>query len=503
MRCRWFWILVTVAGCARAPTNNASAPPLTVGSKKFTESVILAEMVAQLAEHDGAHVQRRHQLGGTQVLWKALVSGAIDVYPEYTGTISEEVLAGQQVYGEDAIRRQLAKQGIRMSRSLGFNDTYAIGMKEDIAGRLGIRTLSDLARHPTVKFGFSNEFMKRGDGWPSLREKYHLAPQEVRGLDHDLAYIALDNGTIDATDLYSTDAEIEYYHLRVLEDDQHHFPAYRAVLLYREDLEDRAPDLVKSMLVLEGRISEAQMASMNAMVKRKEDRVPASRVAGQFVGQTFGIGVSLQSVEAIAQFWRHTREHLRLVFVSLAAAILVSVPLGVVAARNPALGQVLLGTTGVLQTIPSLALMVFLIPVLGLGGPPAIVALFLYSLLPILRNTYTGLRDIPLSIRESAEALGMTGPARLWSVELPIASRTILAGIKTSAVINVGTATLGALIGAGGYGEPILTGIMLNDYREIMWGAVPAAGMALLVQWFFELADRYLVPKGLRLKPAR
>jgi osmoprotectant transport system permease protein len=503
VRCRWLWFLVVSVGCTRAPAGDVPATSLTVGSKKFTESVILAEMVAQLAEHDGAHVQRRHQLGGTQVLWRALVSGAIDVYPEYTGTISEEVLAGRNVRGEDAIRQELAKQGIRMSRSLGFNDTYAIGMKEDVALRLGIRTLSDLQRHPEVKFGFSNEFMKRGDGWPSLRDEYHLAPQEVRGLDHDLAYIALDNGTIDATDLYSTDAEIEYYHLRVLEDDQHYFPAYRAVLLYREDLEARAPDVVKSILGLEGRISEAQMASMNALVKRKQDRIPASRVAGQFLGQTLGIGVSVQSVEAIARFWRHTKEHLRLVLVSLAAAIMVSVPLGVLAARNPALGQVLLGTTGVLQTIPSLALMVFLIPVLGLGAPPAIVALFLYSLLPILRNTYTGLRDIAPSIRESAEALGMTRVARLWSVELPMASRAILAGIKTSAVINVGTATLGALIGAGGYGEPILTGIMLNDYQEIMWGAVPAAGMALLVQWFFEFADRYFVPKGLRLKPAR
>jgi osmoprotectant transport system permease protein len=499
----WLLLLIVGAGCARARPADVGAPSIVVGSKKFTESVILAEMVAQIAHHDGADVKRRHQLGGTQVLWKALLNGAIDIYPEYTGTISEEVLAGRNLRSEEAIRDELAKQGIRMSRSLGFNDTYAIGMKEETAARLGIRKLSDLQHHPDLRLGFSNEFMKRGDGWPSLREDYRLPHQTVRGLDHDLAYIALDTGTIDATDLYSTDAEIDYYRLRVLEDDQHHFPPYQAVLLYRDELAKHAPEIVKSILRLEGRISQADMIGMNASVKRKEDREPASRVAGRFVNATLGIGVSAPETVALEEFWRNTKEHLFLVVLSLTAAVVVAVPLGVLASRAPALGQTVLGAAGIVQTLPSLALMVFLIPLLGLGALPAIVALFLYSLLPILRNTYTGLRDIAPSIRESAEALGMTQGARWWLVELPLASRTILAGIKTSAVINVGTATLGALIGAGGYGQPILTGIMLNDYREILWGAIPAAAMALLVQALFEVADRYLVPKGLRLKPAQ
>ena len=155
--------------------------------------------------------------------------------------------------------------------------------------------------------------------------------------------------------------------------------------------------------------------------------------------------------------------------------------------------------TGVIQTIPSLALIVFMIPLLGIGNVPAIVALFLYSLLPIVRNTHTGLKDIPTPVRESAEALGLPRGARLRLVELPMAARSILSGIKTSAVINVGTATLGALIGAGGYGQPILTGIRLNNLELILEGAVPAALLALGVQGAFDLLELILVPKGLRM----
>jgi osmoprotectant transport system permease protein len=153
------------------------------------------------------------------------------------------------------------------------------------------------------------------------------------------------------------------------------------------------------------------------------------------------------------------------------------------------------------QTIPSLALLALLVPLpfFGISARTAIAALFLYSLLPIVRNTASGLQDIPRSLRESAIALGLTPSARLWQIYLPMASRSILSGIKTSAVINVGTATLAALIGAGGLGEPILSGLNLNDHVTILEGAIPAALLALLVQSLFDLFDRVLIPKGLRL----
>jgi len=173
--------------------------------------------------------------------------------------------------------------------------------------------------------------------------------------------------------------------------------------------------------------------------------------------------------------------------------------LGILSAASRHAGQAILGVVSVIQTIPSLALLVFMIPILGIGEAPAIVALFFYSLLPIVRNTYTGLHDISTPLRESAEALGLSPFLRLKLIYLPLASRTIMAGVKTSVVINIGTATLGALIGAGGFGQPILTGIRLDDLGLILEGAVPAALMALLAQGLFELADRWLVPKGLRL----
>lgn len=159
---------------------------------------------------------------------------------------------------------------------------------------------------------------------------------------------------------------------------------------------------------------------------------------------------------------------------------------------------------GTIQTVPSVALLVLLLVALSMafGWQTAAVALFLYSLLPIVRNTYSGLHDIPIQVRESAEALGLSSFARLRLIELPMASRSILSGIKTAAVINIGNATLGGLIAAGGYGQPIFNGLNRNDPRLILEGAIPAVLLAIVVQGLFELAERFLVPKGLRLRPA-
>jgi osmoprotectant transport system permease protein len=471
-----------------------------VGSKAFTESVILGELTSQLLRAQGIEAQHRSQLGGTRFLWSALRSGEIDLYPEYTGTLITEVLESEGLGPKPdlaTLRRALFKQGISMSEPLGFNNTYALGMTAARAGQLGIAAISDLRAHPKLKFGFSNEFMDRVDGWPGLQRHYSLPQKDVAGLDHDLAYRALMSGAIDVTDLYTTDAEIHYYPLKLLRDDRGYFPDYHAVLLYRAELVERVPAVARTIGKLEGTIGEEAMIAMNAQVKL--DKIPETQVAAEFLQKRLGLHREQQSEGLETRLRRHTIEHLYLVAVSLTAAIGVAIPLGILCARRPLVGQVILSIAGILQTIPSLALLVFMIPVLGIGAPPAIVALFLYSLLPIIRNTYTGLRDIPRSLLESAEALGLTPTQRLRLIELPLASPAILAGVKTSAVINIGTATLGALIGAGGYGQPILTGIRLDDIDLILQGAIPAAVMALLVQALFELAERYLVPKGLRL----
>jgi osmoprotectant transport system permease protein len=478
----------------------AAGPPakITVGSKGFTESVILGEMLWHLARQAGVEADHQRQLGGTRVLWNALLSGEIDAYPEYTGTLLQEILVKEDLHTEEQLKQALAVRGLRMTPPLGFNNTYAIGVRKELAERRELRTISDLKDNPELVLGFGNEFMDRSDGWPGLKQRYQLPQRDVRGLDHDLAYRGIAAGTLDVIDLYATDAEIEYYQLRVLEDDLNYFPVYNAVIVYRADLERRAPQAVASFRRLAGGIDASAMGQMNAQVKLHGKG--ESAVAAGFLKKTLALDVENQSRTVWQELWQHTGEHLVLVGISLSAAILLGIPLGILVARRQRLGQVVLGVAGIIQTIPSLALFVFMIPLLGIGGPPAIVALFLYSLLPIIRNTYAGLKDIPAAIVESAQALGLPAHARLRVVELPLATRAILAGIKTAAVINVGTATLGALIGAGGYGQPILTGIRLDDTGLILQGAIPAAALALLVQGLFELIERGLLPRGFRLR---
>lgn len=487
--------LFLIAALLLTAANIQAQEPVSVGSKAFTESVVLGEVGVQLIQTVGYPAEHRRALGGTRFLWSALHAGDVDAYPEYTGTLIQEIYAGQNVH-PDSLRSTLEADGVGMTDPLGFNNTYALGMNRDVADSLGIDAISDLGDHPDLAMAFSNEFMDRADGWPGLRNAYRFPQPNARGMDHDLAYRGLAAGSVQVTDLYSTDAEIEYYDLKVLEDDLNFFPAYRAVFLYRLDV---PRDVITALEGAENRITEEEMIAMNA--RAKIERVAEHRIASDFLQQSMGI-MSAGDVTApnrLERVWRHTKDHLFLVAVSLFAAILLAIPLGILAAKVRALEQIVLGIVGVIYTIPSLALLVFMIPLLGIGGPPAILALFLYSLLPIVRNTHAGLKGIPPHLIESADALGLKPASKLRHVELPLASRSILAGIKTSAVINIGTATLGALIGAGGYGQPILTGIRLDDMGLILEGAVPAALLALVAQGVFELAERFVVPRGLRL----
>ena len=482
--------LVLVAGDSRPDER-----PIVIGSKNFTEGIVLGELARALASTEAPTVHRQ-ALGGTRLVFNALVSGEIDVYAEYTGTLTHEILAQQHPKSREEIREILAESGLLMSESLGFRDNYALGMRKDLAERLGIRRVSDLRAHPDLVLRFGTEFMERGDGWPGLKQHYGLPQQDVLGVEHDLAYRGMAAGDVELTDLYTTDAEIAYYDLLTLEDDLDYFPAYEALLLYRAELAETQPAALLAMLRLEGEIDEAEMIAMNARVKLES--VQENVVAADFLREELGVDIEARATLRTERFFRYTGQHLALVGSSLSAAILIAVPLGIAAARRPGLAQVILGVVGVAQTIPALALLVFMIPLFGIGTGPAVVALFLYSLLPIVRNTHTGLTGIPLPLRESAEALGLSSGARLRLIEAPLAAPSILAGIKTAAVINVGAATLGALIGAGGYGQPILTGIRLDDMGLILEGAVPAALLAIAVQGLFEWAERAVMPAGIR-----
>jgi osmoprotectant transport system substrate-binding protein/osmoprotectant transport system permease protein len=478
-----------------AAFSNLAANPVVIGSKKFTESYVLGEIAKRVLNDAGIPTEHRQGMGGTIILWQALYGGQINAYPEYTGTIGQEILKTDRALSLSEIRDALAKFGLATTESLGFNNTYALVMRRNVAQRLGVHTITDLRNHPELKIGLTHEFLDRHDGWQPLRERYGLAQQNVIGIDHALGYAALANGSIDIKDAYSTDAKIAENDLIVLEDDLKFFPNYDAVFLFRLSLR---PDAVAALRRLEGTLDEKRMTRLNAEAERTKNYTKAAslyfetgaRSASAIGGESFTHKLS-----------RWTLRHLQLAGVSLMLAVLIGIPLGILASRGGAVGHTILGFAGVVQTIPSLALLALLVPLpfFGISVRTAIAALFLYGLLPIVRNTASGLQDIPRSLRESAIALGLSPGARLWQIYLPMASRSILSGIKTSAVINVGTATLAALIGAGGLGEPILSGLNLNDHVTILEGAIPAALLALIVQSLFDLLDRILIPKGLRL----
>jgi osmoprotectant transport system permease protein len=486
--------VTAVVGALATPL--AAAETVLVGSKRFTESYILGEILRETAARAGAKAEHKPGLGNTGIVFAALKSGAIDVYPEYSGTIAREILRldGNPALAE--IDRRLAPMGFGAGVPLGFNNTYALAMRDDQAAKLGIRTLADLARHPGLKLGLSQEFIGRGDGWPGLKRAYGLPHETPSGLDHGLAYEAIAAGRIDVMDIYSTDAKIERYGLRVLEDDRGFFPKYDAVLLYRRDLPQRAPQAWQALAALEGKIDSRRMIRLNAAAEL-EGRTFQQAAASFFDAGAGAAGTAVSKRGVLAalvgpDLWKLTREHLVLVAVSLALAVVIGVPLGVLAFKVRGAGQPILAAVGVIQTVPSLALLAFLIAALDrIGTIPALVALFLYALLPIVRNTHAGLEGIRPGMRQAALALGLSARDRMLSIELPLAAPTILAGVKTSAVINVGTATIAAFIGAGGYGERIVQGLALNDNALLIAGAVPAAVLALLVQGAFDLVERH------------
>jgi len=433
----------------------------------------------------------RQGLGNTAIVFAALQSGSIDLYPEYTGTIALEILKSERPATLEAMNAQLKPLGLGVAIRLGFNDGYALAMRAVHADRLRVRTLSDLARHPSVRLGLSNEFIGRADGWNGLAQRYGL-PHKPTGLDHGLAYDALAGGQVDVIDIYTTDAKIEHLGLRVLDDDAGYFPRYDAVVLYRLDVPARFPAAWAALQGLAGTISEPAMIAMNARAELKGvafDVIARDHRAG-------GAGTGGSGGGFWRKLWgpdlaRLTAQHLGLVLASVAVAALVGVPLATLVAAHAGARAAVLGATGVLQTVPSIAMLAVLISLVGrIGALPALIALTLYALLPIMRNTCTGLAEVPAGLKLAAQSLGLSPSQSLRLVELPLALPVIVAGLRTATTIAVGTATIAAFIGAGGYGERIVTGLALNDKALLMAGAVPSAALALLFEAAFGLLER-------------
>jgi len=498
----------------------AADEPVRIGSKTFTESRLLAEVMAQLIEaRADIPVERRLGLGGTTVVFSALTSGELDLYPEYTGTgwsvhlkIEEPVRDPLRAHATVA-ERFAAEHDLVWMAPFGFNNTYAIAMRAEKAEALGARRISDLAPHAgSLVAGVSHEFLNREDGWPGLAVAYGLGGiGDLRGMEHGLAYEAIASGAIDLVDAYSTDGKLMKFDVRVLEDDLRYFPPYDAAPVARADLFERHPALRPLLGELAFTLPDARMQALNGAVEVEgrsfeevahgflveEGLITADGAAPPSAGrdqETFA-GFMLARAGVTAAL---TAEHLVLTTSGTLLAVAASIPLGVVITRRRRL-RPLLTAAGVLQTIPSLALLALMIPIpgLGLGVRSAIAALFLYAILPILRNTVTGIEEVDPDLVEAARAMGLTDRQLLTRVQLPLATPTIMAGVRTATVISVGVATLAAFIGAGGLGEPIVTGLQLNDPRLILSGALPAAALAIVVDFGLGRLERAVTPRGL------
>jgi osmoprotectant transport system permease protein len=480
--------------CVFLLSGNLHAQTVKVGSKRFTESYLLGEIVSQTLSDHGQPAEHRQGLGNTAILAAALQQGQIDIYPEYTGTIVRELLKRDSPGDAQAslaqINTWLRPLGLKAGVPLGFNNSYALAMREADAARLGIATISDLAaKSPALKPGLSHEFIARADGWPALLRAYGLKLTAGAGLDHGLAYQALAGGQVDLIDVYTTDAQLARQPVRVLRDDRRFFPRYDAVLLMRADLDD------SPLQALAGRLDEAGMIRLNAAAEL--DGRPFADVARGFLGTDASAAAQGLTRRLLApDLGRLLLEHLLLVLASLGLAIAVAVPLGIAAFRLPRLAAPLMALVGLLQTVPSLALLALLIALVGrIGFLPALLALFVYALLPIVRNTHAGLQAVPGGLVQAGLALGFTRCQTLRTVELPLALPTLLAGVKTAAVTNVGTATVAAFVGAGGLGERIVAGLAVNDSMLMLAGALPAAGLAVVVQLAFDAWERRVTPR--------
>ena len=469
-----------------------ASDPIRIGSKNFNESYVLSEIVASLLESKGFEVERKFGLGGTLVCYEALLASEIDIYVEYTGTVQQAILKGSRSGLSLDEMNDLLGEEISLLPPLGFNNTYAIAMDKDLAADLSIKTISDIARFPHLKAGFSLEFLNREDGWPNLAKTYGLS-QNVVGIEHGLAYRAIKNGNIKITDAYSTDGDLEKFELTILDDDKKFFPDYLAVPIIRNDISAEAIEILSQ---LRGKIDDETMRSMNA--KAVIERLSFDMIARDFLS----IDGEIKKTYKDESFWqnliKNTITHIKLTFIALTAGIFFGLICGFFAYNRQRISGIVLYLSSLMQTVPSIALLALMIPIFGIGEIPAIVALFLYSVLPILRNTITGLRSIDPVLKKVVVAIGLTERQQLSQVLIPLAMPTIIAGIKTAAVISIGTATLAAFIGAGGLGEPIVTGLALNDVNLILQGAVPAAILAILVEFLFSLLERLILKPHMR-----
>lgn len=462
-----------------------------IGSKMFGENYLLSEVLAQYMESKGYSIERKLGLGGTLITFGALQHKEIDIYPEYSGTFAKVILKNENLDSFKKVQEGATSKGLRFHDPIGFSNSYGVAVRKEIAEKYGLEKISDLLGKKDLRVAFNFEFINREDGWPKIKKVYGLEFESIKTLEQTLAYQALATGKVDVIVVYTTDGKVQKYEMKVLNDDRNIFPKYQAAFLAQPELPNEVHKLIASF---SGTIDETKMMSLNARVD--VDGEPYQKVATDFLLEQ-GLIDSTQVARPLTR-WKEvvhrilwlTWEHLYLVLISTFAACLVGIPLGIMLFRYQRFADPILYIVGLLQTIPSLALLVYMIPLFGVSVQSALMALFLYSLLPILQNTYSGLQSVSPRLIHAAQGIGLYRNEVLWSVEMPLAAPIIIAGVRVAAVINVGTATIAAFIGSGGLGELIVQGLTLNDLSIMQQGAIPAALLAVVVNVAFTTLEK-------------
>ena len=488
-----------------------------IGSKIFTENILLSEILSILLEENyGFKVIRQFNLGGTKLVFDSLRNAEIDIYPEYTGTGYTMLL---KLSGETNPRKTykivkkqfLKKFQLVWSLPLGFENTYALTVRKSDPRFKKINSIEGLKGQTHLfKIGMDHEFMERKDGFQNFVKKYSLEFEKnyLKTMDQGLMYSALKNKKVDMVMAYSTDGRIKSFNLKALKDNRKFFPSYEVAYLTRSAILQQFPQLKKAFKELEGNITEKEIISLNNQVDQL--KYETYQVARNFLIKKNLLIDDLQDLknDSVIDYYISKREyffkifyeHILLICVSLFLALLVAIPIGILANYNSKVEKLVFITVNTLQTIPSLALLAIFIPFLGIGFLPAIVTLFIYSLLPIIRNTFEGIKNIDRSFIEAGAGVGLNTIQILRFIQIPLALPVILAGVRTSAVIVVGTATLAAFIGAGGLGDPIFRGIATLNSKLIFLGAVPACLLAIILDRTLTLLEKVMVSKGLKLE---
>jgi osmoprotectant transport system permease protein len=468
--------------------------PARIGSKIFTEGYILSEILAVQLESHHFPVERMMGLGATGITEEAMKNKKIDLIVDYTGSITQAFFKSKEKISTQEIRDRLKPLGFTISEPLGFNNTYALAVRAAWSEKNKIKTFSQLATLPVVRAAFTSEFTSRPENWPGLKAQYNFKNFDVHEMDHQLAYESVRSDKADVVEAYSTDAKLKEFGLISLEDDQHFFPNYDAVIMTHLDWVEANPEAWKTLQELVGKIPASTMIELNSQVDLEKKSF--YDVASGFLGVT---STTSKNWPWLRELKDSTLEHLTLVLVPVFFALLIGVPLSFFAYKFPRSHSAIGALASIFQTIPALAFLTLLVPLVGIGTVPALTVLFLYAILPIFLSGYQGFASIPEITHLSCQTLGLHGFFKLRKIEFPMAQPAIWAGLQTSLITTVASATLAALIGAGGYGKKIIAGLAVNDMRIVLMGAIPSAVMALI----FQFICHRLSQKTLRLTRRR